>query len=143
MQDHGLRFQIEGGGDVSRDIHGVSNNQKSLNDLYYRWTKEEAQAHMRRSKKQTALKLTIGAVKTDKTRRTYWSTDRNVTKLLAYRPSIEDMKLILEPMCYLFIGNAAHLGKKITECDEYFHTLQKQPIEYFLVKYSSNNSSNV
>jgi hypothetical protein len=59
---------------------------------------------MRRSKKQTALKLTIGTVKTDKTRRTYWSTDDRVKKLLEYRPSIGDMKLILEPMCYLFIG---------------------------------------
>jgi hypothetical protein len=67
--------------------------RKSLNDFYYRWTKEEAQAHMRRSKKQTALRLTIGTVKTGKTRGTYWSTDRNIRKLLAYRPSIEDMKL--------------------------------------------------
>jgi hypothetical protein len=73
-------------------------------------------------------------------RRTYWSTDDRVKKLLEYRPSIEDMKLIPEPMCYSFIGNAAHLGKKITERDEYFHTLQKQFIEYFLEKYSSDKS---
>jgi hypothetical protein len=87
------------------------------------------------------LRLTIGTVKTDKTRGTYWSTDRNVRKLLAYRPSIDDTKVILEPMCYLFIGNAAQLGKKITERDEYFHILQKQLVAYFLEKYSSKNSS--
>jgi hypothetical protein len=67
---------------------------------------------------------------------TRWHIDCNLRKLLAYRPSIEDMKLILEPMCYLFIGNAAHLGKKITERDEYFHTLQKQLVEWFSEKYS-------
>ena len=69
-----------------------------------------------------------------------WSTDHNLRKLLAYRHSIEDMKLILEPMCYLFIGDAAHFDKKITERDEYFYTLQKQLVKWFLEKYSSDKS---
>jgi hypothetical protein len=76
-------------------------------------------------------------------RRTYWSTDDRVKKLLVYRPSIEDMRLILEPMCYLFTGDPAHLAKRITERDDYFHTLQKKLVEYFLEKYSSNSSSSV
>jgi hypothetical protein len=76
-------------------------------------------------------------------RGTYWSTDDNVKKLLEYRPSIDDMKLILEPMCYLLVGDPVRLGKKITKRDEHFHILQKQLIEWFLEKYSSNNSSNV
>jgi hypothetical protein len=30
-----------------------------------------------------------------------WMSDPNVDKLLKYRPSIEEMKVILEPICYL------------------------------------------
>ena len=86
------------------------------------------------------IKTYNGTVKTGKTRGTYWSTDHNLRKLLAYRHSIEDMKLILEPMCYLFIGDAAHFDKKITERDEYFYTLQKQLVKWFLEKYSSDKS---
>jgi hypothetical protein len=88
------------------------------------------------------LRLTIGTLKTSSMRGTYWSTDGNIRKLLVYRPSIQDMKLILEPMCYLFIGDAAYLGKKATERDEYFYTLRKQLVEYFLEKYSSSPSNN-
>jgi hypothetical protein len=88
------------------------------------------------------LRLTIGTLKTSSMRGTYWSIDGNVGKLLTYRPSIEDMKLILEPLSYLFIGDAARLRKKIMDHDEYFHTLQKQLVEYFLEKYSSSNSKN-
>jgi hypothetical protein len=89
-------------------------------------------------------RLTIGTLRTSSMRGTYWSTDANVRKLLKYRPSIEDMKLILKPMCYLFIGDAAHLGKRTTERVEYFYALQKQLVEYFLEKYSlSNGSSSV
>jgi hypothetical protein len=46
-------------------------------------------------------------------RLTYWSTDDGVKKLLEYRPSIEDMKLILEPICYLFIGSAVNLAEQL------------------------------
>jgi hypothetical protein len=94
----------------------------------------------RRCKKR--LRLTIGTLQTSSMRSTYWSTDGRVKKLLEYRPSIEDMKLILEPMCYLFTGNAAHLGKKAAERDEYFHTLQKQLIEYFLESKSIDSDKN-
>jgi hypothetical protein len=34
--------------------------------------------------------------------RRFWRTDSNVDELLKYRPSIRDMKIILQPMCYLF-----------------------------------------
>lgn len=34
----------------------------------------------------------------------------------------------------------AHFDKKITERDEYVHTLQKQLVECFLEKYSSDKS---
>jgi hypothetical protein len=49
------------------------------------------------------------------------------------------MKLILEPMRYLFIGDEAHFDKKITERDEIF-ILQKQLFEWYLEKYSSDKS---
>jgi hypothetical protein len=86
------------------------------------------------------LRLTIGTLRTSSIRHKYWSTDDRVKKLLEHRPSIEDMKLILELICYLCIGNAAHFDKKITERDEYVHTLQKQLVECFLEKYSSDKS---
>ncbi len=42
------------------------------------------------------LRLTIGELRTGTTQGTYWSTDDNLRKLLRYRLSIEDMKLILD-----------------------------------------------
>ena len=48
------------------------------------------------------LRLTIGELKGSKEQNMYWSTDDNLRKLLRYGPSIEDMKLILRPMSYLF-----------------------------------------
>jgi hypothetical protein len=53
------------------------------------------------------LRLTIGELKTSSSKdqgvtdNMYWSTDDNLRKLLRYRPSVEDMKLILRPMSYL------------------------------------------
>jgi hypothetical protein len=42
-----------------------------------------------------------------------WITDPNVDKLLKYRPSIEEMNVILEPMCYLLKnGNSKFLQTK-------------------------------
>jgi hypothetical protein len=54
------------------------------------------------------------------------------------------MKLILDPVSYMFIFGAIRAGKKITltcSCDEYqtyFHALQIPPVEYFLEKYSTS-----
>ena len=89
------------------------------------------------------LRLTIGELKTssskeqDITDNMYWSTDNNLRKLLRYRPSIQDMELILRPMCYLakskrlFVYNDNSLEHR-----KYFVTLQQQIIEYFLEKYT-------
>ena len=46
------------------------------------------------------LRLTIGVLKTGELWREYWCTDDSLAKLLKYRPSIKDMKLILEPLYY-------------------------------------------
>lgn len=51
------------------------------------------------------LRLTIGELKTSSSEKqgitdnVYWSTDDNLRRLLRYRPSIEEMKLILRPSC--------------------------------------------
>ncbi|MPZ08035.1 MAG: hypothetical protein GEU26_16735 [Nitrososphaeraceae archaeon] len=97
------------------------------------------------------LRLTIGELKTSSSKdqgvtdNMYWSTDDNLRKLLRYRPSVEDMKLILRPMSYL----SEPKGLSNYEVDEdgitlerrkYFVTLQQQLIKYFLDKYSSMNS---
>ena len=87
------------------------------------------------------LRLTIGALKTSPIQGTYWSTDGNLRKLLAYRPSIEDMKLILEPMCYLPQSKTLLTYNESVKRDRYFGTLQQQLIEYFLEIYSLKNSS--
>jgi hypothetical protein len=53
------------------------------------------------------LRLTIGDLKTSSSKEQgitdnmYWSTDDNLRKLLRYRPSIQEMELILRPMCHL------------------------------------------
>jgi hypothetical protein len=54
------------------------------------------------SKVRYQLRFTLGEWKSHPMRPHYWRTDSNVDRLLQFRPSIEDMKLILEPMCYLF-----------------------------------------
>ncbi len=92
------------------------------------------------------LRLTIGALKTSSIQGTYWFTDDSLGKLLKYRPSIKDMKLILEPISYLSKTKfeTLDLGNK-TERYRYRSTLQKRLIEYFLVKYilkKHNNNRN-
>jgi hypothetical protein len=74
-----------------------------------------------------------------------------VNTLLIYRPSIEDMQLILEPMCYLFRNDAvkdiiydkkkgilynAYKHGKTGKAFEYQKQLSIQLIEYFIEKYS-------
>jgi hypothetical protein len=80
------------------------------------------------------LRLTIGELKVRKEQGTYWSTDDNLRRLLSYRPSIEDMKLIHRPMCYLFEDKSVFDNKSL-ERERYFISLQKRLIEYFIDKY--------
>ena len=94
------------------------------------------------------LRLTIGGLKTSSSKdqgvtdSMYWSTDDNLRKLLRYRPSVEDMKLILRPMSYLSEpkGLLNYEDGNTLERHKYFVTLQQELINYFLAKYSSRNS---
>jgi hypothetical protein len=94
------------------------------------------------------LRLTIGELKTSSSKdqgvtdNMYWSTDDNLRKLLRYRPSVEDMKLILRPMSNLSEpkGLLNYEDGNTLERRKYFVTLQQQLINYFLDKYSSRNS---
>jgi hypothetical protein len=82
-------------------------------------------------KDATELRLIIGEIKTSEAKGTYWSPDDKVKNLLEYRPSIEDMKLILEPMCYLFIEmQLTLLRKSLNEMSIFI--LQKQRFKWFL-----------
>lgn len=90
------------------------------------------------------LRLTIGVLKTNQTQQgTNWFIDDSLVKLLKYRPSIKDMKLILEPIRNMSKTKfeTLNLGNSI-ERYRYRSTLQKRLIEYFIVKYSLKNSSN-
>jgi hypothetical protein len=79
------------------------------------------------------LRLTIGELKVSIEQDAYWSTDDN----LSYRPSIEDMKLILRPMSNLSEGKRLPIfDDESLQRERYFISLQKQLIEYFLEKYS-------
>jgi len=80
------------------------------------------------------LRLTIGKLKVSKEQGTYWSADDSLRRLLSYRPSIEDMKLILRPMSYLSEDKSIFNDKSL-EREKYFISLQKKLIEYFLEKY--------
>jgi hypothetical protein len=94
------------------------------------------------------LRLTIGGLKTSSSKdqgvtdNMYWSTDDNLRKLLRYRPSVEDMKLILRPMSYLSEpkGLLNYEDGNTLKRRKYFVTLQQQLINYFLDMYSSRNS---
>lgn len=94
------------------------------------------------------LRLTIGELKTSSSKdqgvtdNMYWSTDDNLRKLLRYRPSVEDMKLILRPMSYLSEpkGLLNYEDGNTLERRKYFVTLQQQLINYFLDMYSTRNS---
>jgi len=82
------------------------------------------------------LRLTIGKLKVSKEQGTYWSTDDSLRRLLSYRPSIEDMKLILRPMSHLSEDNQLSIfNDKSLERERYFISLQQQLLEYFLDKY--------
>ena len=83
------------------------------------------------------LRLTIGELKVSNEQGTYWSTDDNLRKLLRYRPAIEDMKLILRPISYLFEDKRLSIfNDRSLEHERYFISLQKQLINYFLEQYS-------
>lgn len=81
------------------------------------------------------LRLTIGELKASEEQGTYWSIDDNLRRLLTYRPTIKEMKLILEPMCYLSISITPFTHGEGSERDRYFVTLQRQLIKEFLDQY--------
>jgi hypothetical protein len=93
------------------------------------------------------LRLTIGDLKTSSSKEQgitdnmYWSTDDNLRKLLRYRPSIQEMELILRSMCHL------SKSKRLLDYTDnsfgrlkHFITLQHQLIEHFLEKYSGRSN---
>ena len=54
-------------------------------------------------------------------------TEANLEKLLSFRPTIEDMKLILEPMCYLSNPNTTLITySESLQRDKYRIILQQQ-----------------
>jgi hypothetical protein len=67
------------------------------------------------------------------------SVESSLEKLLSFRPSIEDMKLIIEPMCYLsnYSTRLLTYGESLQR-DRYRINLQRQLIKYFLDKYSNS-----
>jgi hypothetical protein len=69
------------------------------------------------------LRLTSGKLKVSKDD-VYWSTDDNLRRLLSYRPSIEDMKLIRRPMSYLS-ENKSIFDDESLERERYFISLQE------------------
>jgi hypothetical protein len=81
---------------------------------------------------------------------TFRNVDDDVEKLLVYRPSVEDMRLILEPTCYGFgEGDAGKIkydekhkkykcvinSKASDEAVKTQHQISKQLVEYFTEKY--------
>jgi hypothetical protein len=88
------------------------------------------------------LRLTVEAIKLssiqimDKNK----SVESSLEKLLSFRPSIEDMKLIIEPMCYLsnYSTRLITYGESLQR-DRYQIILQLQLIKYFLDKYSTSH----
>jgi hypothetical protein len=83
---------------------------------------------------------------------TFRNVDDDVETLLVYRPTVEDMRLILEPMCYLF--GDGHAGKikydkksqkykcvidndASSKAEENQLQVSKQLIEYFLEIYTA------
>lgn len=67
-------------------------------------------------------------------------TEATLEKLLSFRPSVEDMKLIIEPMCYLpnYSTRLMTYGESLQR-DRYRIILQLQLIKYFLDKYSTSH----
>lgn len=63
------------------------------------WDKENISK--KESRYRYKLRFTVGEYKLHPMRPHYWKTDVNVDELLKYRPSIKDMKVIIEPMSFL------------------------------------------
>ena len=69
-------------------------------------------------------------------------TEANLEKLLSFRPTMEDMKLILEPMCYLSNPNSKLITyPESLQRDKYRIILRQQLVEYFLEKYTAKHHS--
>ena len=67
------------------------------------------------------LRFTVGEYKSHPLRPHYWKTDAKVDELLKYRPSIKDMRVILQPMCYLFKEYDNTNASKALYDDRYTH----------------------
>ena len=87
--------------------------------------------YLKKKDNRERLRLTIGKFKVSKEQSTYWSIDGSLRRLLSYRPSIQDMKLILRPMSYLS-DNKSIFDDKSLERERYVISLQKRLVEYFL-----------
>jgi hypothetical protein len=57
--------------------------------------------------------------------RWYLISDPNIDKLLRYRPSIEEMKVILEPMCYLLRDSNGQIIRTIFDNEKYKSILKE------------------
>ena len=120
-----------------------------INFLHEEYEDIDEGASFPKAEKQYRKVLTAynRGMKTGELRRAYWCTDDSLAKLLKYRPSIKDMKLILEPLYYFSKTNVETLNlDNSIERHRYRSILQKRLIEYFLVKYSlkeykNNNNS--
>jgi hypothetical protein len=79
----------------------------------YGWN--EGKIGAKENKLRYQLRFTVGEWKSHPIRPHYWRTDANVNKLLKLRPSVQDMQLILEPMCYLigFDSNQSKVAKAL------------------------------
>ena len=54
-----------------------------------------------------------------------WTIDPKVDEFLKYRPSIEEMKVILEPICYLFKDSDGKIIRTIYDSKKYTLLLKK------------------
>jgi hypothetical protein len=72
----------------------------------------------REKRYQHKLRSTVGEFKSGEYRH-FWEIDANVDELLRYRPSIKDMKVIIQPMCYLLDGNKNPNLNKVMYDDRY------------------------
>ena len=69
------------------------------------------------------LRFTVGEYKSHPYRPHYWRTDSKVDELLKYRPSINEMKSIIQPMCVLFFDDSNMKSSKVSYDDTYWYWL--------------------
>jgi hypothetical protein len=114
----------------SKGINPLNEAKKSVDD-------DDAIPRVER-KYREILRLAVEVINLGSMQFVHQSTELNLEKLLSLRPSIEDMKLILEPMCYLSNSKLMTYGESLQRY-KYQITLQQQLIEYFLDKYNDSS----